>query len=83
MKGYNIQWNKMHRKNYDGSCEYCGGACHNAASIDEWGKAQEALNDAEARLFDCSVGYWHEYWRKRRNYLRRKIEENQTYHFAR
>lgn len=69
-----IQWNKMHVKNYDGTCANCGGRCEDEASINEWTKC-----DAEIDRLLCAEWKTPDY--KRRQYLMKRRAECLNYLF--
>ena len=66
-----VEWSKMHRKNYDNSCEYCGGKCTDEESINSWIAANDNLELAE-RLGDT----------KKAAYYKMKMDERLTYRFS-
>lgn len=53
-----INWKKMHGKNYDGSCCYCGDHCTNEASIKEWRKANENYDTAQCQNDTQKIRYY-------------------------
>ncbi len=70
MKQTRIEWNKMHTRNYDGTCKECGGHCASAESEENWTMATGELAKAN---FECN--------KQRINYLSKKIDEKLSYRF--
>lgn len=71
MENVKIEWSKMHRMNYGGTCAFCGGKCTDADSEQNWTLAYEQLNAAE---MDGDT--------QRAKYLRGKIQSKLTYKFT-
>lgn len=70
MKQTRIEWNKMHTRNYDGTCKECGGHCVSTESVENWVKATGELAKAK---FESN--------KQRINYLSKKIDEKWLYFF--
>lgn len=73
----NIYWNRMHSKNYSGTCAYCGGKCTDEASIKEWAKC----NDEIHKLMDSELGSHSNPDYKRLRYLMKRRAEHLNYLF--
>lgn len=64
-KKVQIQWAKMHTKDYAGNCTYCGGRCTDTTSAHNWELATDAFGAARA------TGD-----KKQERYLTKKINEH-------